>query len=72
VSFLTAAKIFNVTWSTPQHYLKTGILPYNPDIFTQSDFLANEREQEVVDKEDNINQSPLISSNGIVTVPHIN
>jgi hypothetical protein len=50
----------------------TGILPYNPDIFTESDFLASARQQEAANEEDNINQGTLVSPGDTVQVSRIN
>jgi hypothetical protein len=77
VGLLKAVKGFNVPRSTLIDYVKTNDtdiekLLYSPDIFKQSDFLANARDQEAASEEDNINQGPLVSPGDIVPVPRIN
>jgi hypothetical protein len=77
MGLLKAAKAFNVPRSTLTDYVKTNVtdiekLPFNPDILTESDFLANERDQETASEEDSINQGPLVSPGDIMPVPRIN
>jgi hypothetical protein len=59
------------------NYVKTNDtdiekLPFNPDVFTESYFLADERNQEVAIEEDSINQGPLVSPGDIMPVTRIN
>jgi hypothetical protein len=71
MGLLKATKAFNVPRSTLTDYVKTNDtdiekLPFNSDIFKESDFLANARDQEAASEEDNINQGPLVSPDDIV------
>jgi hypothetical protein len=37
-------------------FIVTGLLPYTPDNFTQTDFLANAQEHETISGEEEVNQ----------------